>query len=100
MSYGYSYDPVALQEYKKAISWYLERSEMATDNFIKAIKGKIAVICKDPLRYRNTYKKFRETSLKQYPYSVVYLIDDVNKMILIVSVYHHKRSPCRKYRKT
>ncbi len=38
MSYGYVYDPVALQEYKKAISWYLKRSEMAMDNFIKSVK--------------------------------------------------------------
>jgi hypothetical protein len=46
MSYGYVYDPVALQEYKKAISWYLKRSEMAMDNFIKSVKEQIVVQAK------------------------------------------------------
>jgi plasmid stabilization system protein ParE len=99
MSYRHIYDPVALLEYKDAALWYAERSERAAANFVNAVKGKIAVICKDPLRYRNTYKKFRETSLAVYPYSIVYLIDKSSKTIIITSVYHHKRSPRRKFRK-
>ena len=71
MSYRYVYDPIALQEYEMAISWYLERSETAAYNFIKAVKSQISVICNDPLRYRNTFKQFRETSLKSFPYSIV-----------------------------
>lgn len=35
MSYRYVYDPVALNEYKDAISWYLERSELAAEGFVK-----------------------------------------------------------------
>lgn len=70
------YAPAALQEYKEAVGWYRERSEKAAENFIKEVDEKIAVICKDPLRYRNTYKEFRETSLKKYPYSIVYLLDE------------------------
>jgi plasmid stabilization system protein ParE len=69
MSCQHVYDPVALLEYTDTITWYAERSEMAAANFVTAIKEKIALICKNPLRYRNTYKKFRETSLAVYPYS-------------------------------
>lgn len=86
-------------EYKEAISWYFERSEIAADNFIKEIKEKIELICADPVRYRNTYKKLRETSLKKYPYSIVYLIDEEKQLIVISSLYHQKRSPRRKYKK-
>ena len=59
MSYRHIYDPVALLEYKDATVWYAERSETAALNFIKETKERIAIICKDPFRYRNTYKKFR-----------------------------------------
>lgn len=99
MNYQHIYDPIALLEYKDATGWYAERSETAAANFVKEIKEKITAICKDPFRYRNTYKKFRETSLSIYPYSIIYLIDESVKTIIITSVYHHKRSPRRKFRK-
>ncbi len=56
MSYRHIYDPIALFEYKEAVDWYAERSMTASENFIKEIKEKISLICKDPLRYRNAYK--------------------------------------------
>ena len=99
MSYRHIYDPIAFLEYKDAVAWYAKRSEPAAANFVKEVKEKIAVICKDPLRYRNTYKKFRETSLAIYPYSIVYLIDESCKTIIFTSVYHHKRTPHTKFRK-
>jgi len=40
MSYTHSFDPVAFEEYKKAIEWYGERSIMALDNFILAVNKK------------------------------------------------------------
>jgi plasmid stabilization system protein ParE len=99
MSYRHIYDPVALLEYKDAATWYAERSERAAANFVKAVKGKIGVICKDPFCYRNTYKKFRESSLQTYPYSIIYTINEVEKTVIIESVFHHKRNPRRKYKK-
>jgi plasmid stabilization system protein ParE len=99
MSYRYIYDPVALNEFKDAISWYLERSELAAEGFVKEVNEQLAVICKDPFRFRNTYKSYREISLKKYPYYVVYLVDGVQKVIIVSSVYHHKRNPQKKYRK-
>ncbi|MGI8951095.1 MAG: type II toxin-antitoxin system RelE/ParE family toxin [Chitinophagaceae bacterium] len=68
MSHSFIYDPVALKEYKEAVLWYEERSEIAAENFVKDVREKIEAICKAPLRYRNSYKYFRETSLKKYPY--------------------------------
>jgi plasmid stabilization system protein ParE len=100
MRYRHLYDPIALMEYKDAVSWYAAGSEKAANNLIKEVKEKIKVICNDPLRYRNTYKKFRETSLKKYPYSIVYLIDESAATVIIISVYHHKRNPKGKYRKS
>lgn len=99
MSYRHIYDPVALLEYKDAATWYAIRSETAAVNFVREVKEKIAVICKDPFRYRNTYKKFRETALKIYPYSIIYTIDESSATVIIESVFHHKRNPRRKYRK-
>ena len=99
MSYRYIYDPVALNEYKEAISWYLERSELAAEGLVKEVNEKLITICNDPFRFRNTYKNYREISLKRYPYYIVYLIDEVKKIVIVSSLYHHKRNPQSKYRK-
>ena len=96
MSYRHIYDPIALLKYKDATAWYAERSETATANFVREIKEIISVVCKDPFRYRNTYKKFRETSLKIYPYSIIYTIDESNKTVIIESIFHHKKNPQKK----
>jgi plasmid stabilization system protein ParE len=97
--YKYIYEPLALAEYKEAVSWYKQRSEAAAENLAEEIKGRIEAICTDPLRYRNTYKLFRETSLHRYPYCIVYFVDKGTKTVIISSLYHHKRNPKKKYRK-
>jgi plasmid stabilization system protein ParE len=99
MIYKYIYDPVALSEYRDAVLWYDDRSGVVAERFILAIKERIKDICTNPLRYRNTYTHFRETSLKKYPYSIVYFVDEPLKTVVITSVYHHKRDPRRKYKK-
>lgn len=99
MKYRYFYDPVALAEYSDAVSWYKHRSLLAAENFVKEITEKIAIICDDPFRFRNRYNVFRETSLKKYPYTIVYFIDEKKKKIIITSVFHNKRNPDTKYRK-
>lgn len=99
MGYKHLFDPVAADEYVNAYDWYAERSHVAADGLLIAIEETIQLICENPTRYRNTYKKLREVSLKKYPYSIVYYTDEGNKLIIITSVYHHRRNPAKKYRK-
>jgi plasmid stabilization system protein ParE len=97
MIYRHIYTPIALVEYKEAVSWYAARSVQAAENFVKAIKERIDLICEKPLRYRNGYKNFRETSLKKYPFYIIYFTDESKKTVIIAPVYHHKRNPAKKY---
>lgn len=99
MSYTYIFEPRALNEYKEAVIWYRERSEIAARNLTKELKSGLEAICDNPLLYRNTYKIFREISLKKYPYCIVYFVDERTKTVIITSLYHHKRNPKKKYRK-
>ena len=99
MKYTHVFEPAAIGEYVAALEWYNERSETAAKNFIKEIKEKIKDVCSDPLRYPNTYKHFREKSLKKYPFCIVYFVDEIKHMVVIMSVYHHKRNPHKKFRK-
>jgi plasmid stabilization system protein ParE len=98
MNYQYVYDPAAFKEYKNSIRWYQKRSDLAAENFIKETTNCIRSICTNPARYRNTYKTFHEAPLKRFPFSIVYFVDEEKQTIVIVSVYHHKRDPRRKFK--
>lgn len=64
MRYQYLYSSITLVEYKDAVYWYDVRSKKAAVNLVLSIKEKLKTNCEDPLRYRNSYKHFRETPLK------------------------------------
>lgn len=73
---------------------------MAAANFVKEMDKAIAIICSQPDRFHTTYKSFRETPLKKYPFYIIYTIEEQKNVVLIFSVYHFKKKPARKYRRT
>jgi plasmid stabilization system protein ParE len=98
MKYAYLFGPLAAKEYEDAFEWYQQRSEIAADNLIIEVEETIRSICEDPYRYRKTHKDLHEVSLRRYPYYLIYLIDDIRKIITIISLFHHKRNPKNKYK--
>ena len=71
MGYQYYFEPRALKEYLTALKWYKKRSDKAAANFVKEMDNTISIICKDPLRFRISYKQFRESNLKKYPFHII-----------------------------
>ncbi len=99
MNYKLVFTPDALKNYTDAVNWYCERNIETANNFIIAIETKIKIICADPKRYKSNYKNFRETHLIRFPFSLIYFIDDTNKLISLTAIFHHKRNPRYKYKK-
>ena len=100
MRYKHVFDPVASQEYVDAFLWYQSQSDTAGDRLIIEVQETIEKVCSDPYRYRSNHKNTRETSLRKFPYSIVYLIDETKRQVVIISIFHHKRSPRKKYKKS
>jgi plasmid stabilization system protein ParE len=100
MSYAIGFQQKALTEYEQAVTWYVEKSRQAAGNFESALNERIDLLREDPGRYKQTYKQFREVSIKKYPYNIIYFIDDDHKQVIIFSIHHQKRNPRKKYRKT
>jgi plasmid stabilization system protein ParE len=98
MSYRHLFNLRAADEYEDAFLWYQQRSDTAADRLIIEVEETIKKICSDPYRYRNSYKKLRETPLKIFPYSIIFLVDEPTKVVVIISLFHHKRNPKKKYR--
>ncbi len=100
MSYHYIFHPAAQQDYEDALRWYTERSMQAAENFIVAIDYALSLICEHPARWRNEYKKYYELGVKKYPYTIIYTIEENRRLVVVSSIYHHKRNTRKKYRKT
>ncbi|MDQ6757157.1 MAG: type II toxin-antitoxin system RelE/ParE family toxin [Bacteroidota bacterium] len=99
MSYRIAYQQRAIMEYEVAATWYKERIKQAAEKFETAVNEKINLLRENPKRYRKTYLEFREIQLNKYPFNVIYLIDDIKMLVIISSIYHHKRNPKKKYKK-
>jgi len=100
MSNSYVLLEAAQEEYESSLRWYVVRSEQSAENFIRAIDVTLRSICDYPTRWRNKYKNFYELGVKKYPFTIIYTIDNQNKLIIVHSIFHHKRNPFKKYNKT
>lgn len=99
MSYNYILHETAQQDYEEALQWYMERSERAAANFVTVIDNALQLICDYPVRWRNEYKHYYELGVKKYPYTIIYSSEKAKQLVIVTAIYHHKRSPKKKYRK-
>ncbi len=100
MSYRYVLHEKAQVDYETSVQWYAQRSETAAENFVRAVDGALRLICDYPARWRNKYKNYHELGLKKYPFTIIYTIEADKELVVVSSVYHHKRNPKKRYRKT
>ena len=99
MNYSYLFVQEAWKEYEEAISWYAARSAKAARNFVEEVDITIGKIVAMPATWRNEFEDFYELKVKKYPFSIIYQINNIERQILITSVFHHSRNPENKYRR-
>lgn len=99
MSFTYIMHELAQKDYEVSLEWYMERSVLAAENFIKAVNTTLSLICDNPTQWRNGYKQCYELGLKNYPFSIIYTVETDKKLVVVTALYHHKRNPRKKYRR-
>ena len=98
MKYQITFRERASSEYLDSLLWYKVIITDAAERFVKAIDEALETVSVNPVRFRNTYKNFYEATVKKFPFSIVYFIDEAEKRIVVVSIFHFKRSPRKKFR--
>ncbi len=98
MSFQYQLHEHAQEDYEASIIWYMARGTRAAENFVAAVDYTLALICTSPTRWHNKYNNYYELGLKKYPFKIIYTIDKASETITVISIYHQKRSPLKKYR--
>ena len=87
----------AIAEMHESYNWYEEQQVGLGNKFIAEIEKCKDSIASKPEQYKITYKKFREVLVKTFPFLMVYQINKSTSEIIIISIFHCKRNPKKKY---
>ncbi len=90
MGYKVSISPRALKEIENAIDYYSLYSNDAPNNFITALKKAFTNLEKSPF-YMLQYKNVRSLKLSQFPYSLYFIVNEVDYTVRVLSCFHNKR---------
>lgn len=96
MSFTFRLSTKAFVEYYDAYEWYEEQLSGLGVRFEKAIENQINLIISKPLHYPEKRKGYRESVVKDFPYLIVYRINNRDQIIHILSIFHTSRHPIKK----
>ena len=64
------------------------------------VEKKLHQIVEHPEYYSKRQGNYREAKVENFPYMIVYEFFKSKKLLHIAAIYHGKRNPRKKYRKT
>ena len=76
-----------------AVEYYKKISPELAKQFLFRIREAKAYIVNSPIGFQVKYNIVRTLMLRQFPYHIHYLIDDVQKQIVILAVIHAYKNP-------
>ena len=85
------FHPDAEAEAEAATLWYAERSPVAARAFVAELSACVNRVEEAPDRWPNSFQGTRRYLLPNFPFSIVYRLQ--NGEIEIVAVAHHMRQP-------
>jgi plasmid stabilization system protein ParE len=83
--------PEAVEELLEARKWYDACSPGLGLEFARAAEAAIVSAERNPQAYGRIKGEFRRVTLRRFPYSIIYLSNDAE--ILIVACFHQHREP-------
>ncbi len=78
-------------ELKEAYSYYNSRLPGLGDRFLQSFKDAVLLIEKIPLGWRKISENTRRINFNEFPYLILYVID--NDTIVITYICHNHRNP-------
>ncbi len=85
--------PDVKTDLKEAVDYYKNISPKLAHQFLFRIREAKVNIALYPLGFQQKYKNVRTFLLKQFPYQIHYLIDDLHHKIIILAIIHAYKNP-------
>jgi len=96
MTYKLVIKEEAYQDLQTAYDYYEEQRTGLGEDFLEAIKEKIAYIKVYPLHFSKVEKDFRQTLIDRFPYLLIYEL--TGKEIVVYSFFHTSQNPNKKFK--
>ncbi|MCH2209433.1 MAG: type II toxin-antitoxin system RelE/ParE family toxin [Lentisphaerales bacterium] len=81
----------AKEELREAMIFYNEERPGLGLELLDRFEETLEFICDFPLAATKTIRNTRKSSLKQFPFSIIYKVND--DLLTVISVAHQKRRP-------
>jgi len=81
---------------KEAYDWYEEQKRGLGEEFLKELDSNYNKLQSHPEYFRKIKNNFRQTSLKRFPYVVIFEI--MKNEVVVFAVFHTKRNPELKFK--
>ena len=82
--------PEALEEWKSAVAWYLERNEAAAVNFVADVDQAIELVAASPHRWPMGLHRTRKFVLLRFPFAIVYREREADIQVLAIAHGHRR----------
>lgn len=84
----------AEDELADAYDWYEEQQPQLGNRFYNEINYYLTLLEKDPYLFPVKYvEELRAASTNKFPYIIIYWIDEVKRVVYVVSIFHTSRKP-------
>jgi len=85
--------PLAKEDIREAAKWYNKQQNGLGKKFTAEVRKKVNFIRQNPKASVVRYDDVRTAVLNIFPFMIHYIIDEANKTIVIISVFHTSREP-------
>lgn len=85
------YTDRAIDDIELAFSWYEEQRTGLGYEFIDYVEQSVINICASPEIYQLTHANFRGCTVRKFPFSIIYTIEDEG--IIVHSVFNNRQDP-------
>ena len=83
----------AQKELNDSYKWYEKQKIGLGLKLINQVDEDLKSIASNPKFYPSKGRNYREFLMKNYPYLIVYKINEATKELLVSSIFHTKRNP-------
>ncbi len=93
MSYKIKLKAEAKLDIQETIAWYDEQQAKLGTRFYKTIQDTFKQLKENPYLNAIRYKNIRTAIVKKYPFMVHYFVNEDNKIVVVLAVFHTSSNP-------
>ncbi|HVD99646.1 MAG TPA: type II toxin-antitoxin system RelE/ParE family toxin [Cytophagaceae bacterium] len=98
--YNLFFNESASLELEEAIHWYDNKVKGLGEQFLKEIQRSLNSVEKNPELFAKKKRDYRVAHVRKFPFVLVYKIDTEKELVVVLSIFHTKRNPAKKFKKS